>query len=329
VRRAWNLIGAPRRIEASDGTVENAGFDVIHFTTQAAFLTAVPSIYQPHDLQHLHLPQYFSRRVRLRRELEYRTYCEQAALVVAMSTWGREDLIRRYKLQPERVAVVPWAAGANAEVAPGSERVAQVRRRYSLPDAFAFFPSRTWPHKNHLGLIEAIALLRRKFGVRVHVICSGHRDEFFNKIEGHIQKFQLNDQVRFVGFVPEDDLQCLYHASRCVVFPTKFEGWGLPLLEAFRAGTPVACSRINPLREQAADAALLFNPDNQEEMAATILRLWTDGALRDRLAAAGRQRADLFSWRQTARLFRAHYRKLGKRTLAPEDRALLSSSPIV
>jgi glycosyltransferase involved in cell wall biosynthesis len=163
----------------------------------------------------------------------------------------------------------------------------------------------------------------------VYVICSGHRDEFFNKIEGHIQKFQLNDQVRFVGFVPEDDLQCLYHASRCVVFPTKFEGWGLPLLEAFRAGTPVACSRINPLREQAADAALLFNPDNQEEMAATILRLWTDGALRDRLAAAGRQRADLFSWRQTARLFRAHYRKLGKRTLAPEDRALLSSSPIV
>ena len=109
----------------------------------------------------------------------------------------------------------------------------------------------------------------------------------------------------------------------------RVEGWGLPLMEAFLAETPVACSNIRPLGEQAAGAALLFAPDEPGDIAKALHRLWTDDALRKSLVKQGRERVALFSWNQTARIFRAYYRILGHRTLTEEDRTLLSAAPLV
>src|ERR1700674_2609321 len=101
---------SPRSIqlEKSDGTIERAKVDVMHFTKQGAFLTDIPSIYQPHDLQHLHLPQFFTPWLRMGRELRYRAFCHQARMVVAMSPWGKRDLVQQYGLPPEKVSVIPW-----------------------------------------------------------------------------------------------------------------------------------------------------------------------------------------------------------------------------
>ena len=184
----------------------------------------------------------------------------------------------------------------------------------------------TWEHKNHLTLLSALALLRDRYHLPVQLICSGQISGFFPKIKEHIRDLRLNDQVRFLGFVSPLELQCLYQLCRCVIFPTKFEGFGMPLLEAFLAGAPAACSNVTCLPELAGDAAFLFDPGTSSEVAEAIRRLWTDGALRATLADRGRRNVSRFTWERTARIFRAHYRRIANRTLSEEDHALLDGS---
>jgi glycosyltransferase involved in cell wall biosynthesis len=313
----------------SNGLIERAGVDVMHFTIQGGFLTDVPSIYQPHDLQHVHLPQYFSRGARILRDARYRALCDQAKLVVAMSRWGRQDLIDHFALPAEKVCAIPWAPILSAYPTPTPQDVEASRLKFDLPDAFVFYPGKTYPHKNHIGLIDAIALLRDRHGLTVPLVCSGGLSEFYPAIRRRVRQRGLDEQVRFLGFVTPLELQCLYRLSRCMAFPTEFEGWGLPLLEAFIAGVPTACSNVTCLPGQAGDAALLFDPNDVSEMADAVKRLWSDADLRRRLANRGRARAAEFSWEKTARIFRAYYRSIGDRPLTAEDQRLIAEPPPV
>ena len=327
VRGALMRVAGDRiaRIPESDGTIERAGADVIHFALQPAFLTAVPSIYHPWDLQHRHFPEFFLRDVAQLRDLRYRAFCEQARMVAVASEWGRRDLVAQYGLPAAKIEVIPVAPPTAEYPSPSKEQCEDIRRRHRLPEAFAFYPAQTWPHKNHLALLDALRLLRDR-GLRVPLVCSGRQNDFFPTIERRAKEHGLADDVAFLGFVPPVELQALYHLCRCVVFPTKFEGGGFPLLEAFHAGSPIACSNVTLLPEQAGDAALLFDPDRPEEIAAAIERLWTDQEPRRTLVERGRERVRDFSWDRTARLFRAHYRRLAGAPLTDDDRALLEGS---
>jgi len=157
VRSTWRRLAPPDwrllRLPRSDGTIEKAGIDVMHFTYQAAFLTGVPSIYHPHDLQHLHLPEFFNPYVRRSREITYRAYCEQARMVPVTASWGKCDLLQHYGLAEEKVQLVPWAPVLEAYPSPSAGDLAAARRKFCLPEVFVFFPSQTWAHKNHMGLL--------------------------------------------------------------------------------------------------------------------------------------------------------------------------------
>jgi len=327
----FRYLGGSRsiNIEESDGTIEQAKIDVMHFTFQTAFLTRIPSIYQPHDLQHLHLPQFFTNWQRMGREVRYRAFCAQAQIIVAMSSWGRTDLIRQYDLPPEKVLVVPWAPVLTAYPTPGSTDFSAVVDKFDLPEAFLFYPAATWPHKNHLGLLQALSILRDQHALRVAVVFSGFQNEFFPEIKRQVRNLKLQEQVRFLGFVSPFELQCLYRLCRCMVFPSKFEGFGLPVVEAFLAGVPVACSNATSLPDLAGGAAVIFDPDSPEEIAEAIRRLWTDETLRRTLVERGRTNVARFSWERTARTFRAHYRRLANRPLTEEDRALIEAPPLL
>ncbi len=333
VRDAWRRLPArlfrPAVPQLSDGTIEGAGVDIMHFVSQGAFLTEVPSIYQPHDLQHLHLPQFFSPRDRASREQCYRAYCEQADLVVMMTAFGRDDIARHYGIPFGRIAVVPWAPVLDAYPAATRDNLEELRRAHGLPATFAYFPAQTWPHKNHLGLVRALALLKRRYGLQVPLVCSGSKNAFFPKIRREVRNLRLEDQVIFTGFVSPLEVRGLYQLARLLVFPTKFEGFGMPLFEAFCSGLPAACSDISPLSEQAGDAALLFDPDRPEQIADAIARLWTDDALRGELAERGRARVAQFTWERTARMFRAHYRRIAGLALTEEDEELLLAPPLL
>jgi len=331
LRLAWlslrEIAGGVRPMLAqSDGTPERAGAHLLHFTSQDAFLTALPSIYHPHDLQHLHFPEFFSPIVRRVREREYRSYCAEAAMVAVSSSWAKRDVMAHYKLSDDKVRVVPLAPGPQPASNPELGEV--VRARLRLPDTFIFYPAQTWPHKNHLGLIDALGLLHRR-GLPVSLVCSGRLTEFFDVIRRAVEKNGLTSHVRFVGFVQLEELAVLYTLCRAVVIPTRFEAASFPVWEAFRAGKPVGCSRITSLPAQADDAALLFEPGDIEGMAAVIERLWKDERLRAELGRRGRANVQRFTWYRTAELFRAHYRRLANRELTKRDESLLTGSPLL
>jgi glycosyltransferase involved in cell wall biosynthesis len=320
-------IGVKFAVRPSDGTVERAAVDVIHFPFQDAFTTEVPSIYQPHDLQHLHLPELFSGWERARREAIYRTHCERAALVVAMTSWGRRDFVDSYDLPAEKVTVVPGGSILREYPAPSDADLSRLRSRLSLPNAFLLYPAQTWPHKNHERLLEALARIKDESGIAVPLVCPGKQTRHYRRIRELVSTLGLTETTSFPGFVSSLELRALYELATGLVFPSRFEGWGLPVCEAFDAGLPVASSTATGLPDVVGDAGLLFDPDDVPEMARQLQRLWSDAELRADLRERGKKRATQFSFDHTARLFRAHYRQIGEQALSEEDRILLASPP--
>jgi glycosyltransferase involved in cell wall biosynthesis len=320
-------IGVRFAVRRSDWTIERAGADVVHFPFQDAFTTEVPSIYQPHDLQHLHLPELFSGWERARREAIYRTHCERAALVVAMTSWGRRDFVESYELAPEKVTVVPGGSVLREYPVPTPEDLERLRSRLSLPPSFLLYPAQTWPHKNHERLLEALARIRDERGVTIPLVCPGRQTRDYKRISGLVEDLALAETTSFPGFVSDLELRGLYELATALVFPSRFEGWGLPVCEAFDAGLPVASSTATGLPDVVGEAGLLFDPDDVGEMASQLHRLWVDADLRADLRGRGKKRAGQFSLDHMARLVRAHYRQVAGRALSEEDRILLASPP--
>ena len=332
VRSVWRRVKAARSrpfsLPISDGTVERLEADVVHFTFQEAFVTAIPSLYQPWDLQHLHLPEFFSARERARRELSYRAFCAQATLVVTATRWVKQDLIAQYGLPGERIAVVnvPPVTRAYPDTTP--EAIAALRQRHHLPDRFVFFPAQTWPHKNHARLFQALGRLRAD-GLRVPLVCSGQPSERQPAVLRAAREAGIGDDVLFLGFVTPAEVEALYRSAHALVFPSLYEGWGLPIVEAFRAGLPVTCSSATSLPDLVGEAALVFDPYDVDAIASAIRRVWTDEALSGRLSVLGRQRVEDFSWHQTALTLRALYRRVAGRPLDEGDRELVAAEPLV
>ena len=175
-------VGPRYSVRGSDGTIEAAKVDVVHFPFQDAFTTEIPSLYQPHDLQHLHLPDLFSRWHYERRERIYRTHCERARAVVTMTSWGRRDFIESYGLPEDKVWVVPGASVLPEYPAPSTEDIEEIRARLSLPTGFLLYPAQPWPHKNHERLLQALASIRERTGTSIPLVCSGAEAGAFGRV---------------------------------------------------------------------------------------------------------------------------------------------------
>jgi glycosyltransferase involved in cell wall biosynthesis len=271
LRFIWHkLRGRMAQIPVSDGYVETQQFDVVHFPTQAAYLTELPSIYQPWDLQHLHYPQFFSKADFGLRERYYRAFCDRASYVCVQAEWTRQDVIKHYGLPVDKVVVIPWGSVFDAYKTPSAEAIRASVEKYSLAKQFFFYPAATWPHKNHEAIFRALHILKCEHGTTPHVYFTGsswgHRPAL-DKLARELDIFQ---QVHFLGFLTPEELQAVFSAATAMVFPSKFEGFGLPILEAFHARLPVLSSNATTLPEVAGDAALYFDPDSPAELASLM-----------------------------------------------------------
>lgn len=312
-------------IPVSDGFYEQLGVDVIHFPYQSFVQTSLPSIFNPHDLQHLHYPQYFTLSVIKWREAIYRAGCNRSSIVAVASQWIKQDIIDKYHIDPNKIQVIPWAPPIQAFDAPSPEIVSEVKSKYELDKPFAFYPAMTWPHKNHLQLLNAVAYLRDKENLIINLVCTGNKsDDFFPKIKKRIIQLNLDDQVKFLGIVPHSKLRAIYGLSQFVIVPTLFEAASGPVFEAWYEGIPVACSTVTSLPEQVRDAALLFNPNSIEDIAVALKSMSTNQELRDDLKRKGTKRLQEFSWERTAKAYRAVYRLAADRPLSNEDKKLLN-----
>jgi len=238
-----------------------------------------------HDLQHKRHPEYFRWF-----DLPFWRFLLWAAAhrsdrLIAVSEATRTDLLHFYRIAKERIAVIAHG------VEPAFSRLDR-----SHTESYLLCVSTLHPHKNLPRLIRAYGRKKRDF----RLVLAGLRGFQAESIERLIDEMGLRDSVEITGWVPRDELYSLYERARAFVYPSSFEGFGMPVLEALAAGIPVACSDIPPLREVAGDAALFFDPLKEDAIALAIERVTIDGSLRTQLATDGRERAREFTWRRSA-----------------------------
>ena len=260
------------------------------FTSPA--VSSCPTVTTIHDLQHKRHPEYF----RWFEHPFWRFFIWQAVhtsrRLVAVSDVTRADLLRYYSVDRDKVAVV-WHGTEEQFFAVG-------RRRAGRPlEPILLCPSTTHPHKNHALLLSAFQRLSAAHP-EWKLVLSGVRGFADSAVRERVAVLGLESRVQILGWLPRSELYGWFERAAAVVYPSTFEGFGLPVVEALAAGVPVACSDIEPLRTVAGDAALLFDATSIDSLYDALSRLITDASLRERLARAGPLRAAQFTWRRCA-----------------------------
>lgn len=228
--------------------------------------------------------------------------------IIAISEATRRDLVRLLGVDPERVDVTPLARGHQDPVEPAIGPV-EARRRFGLEDApYVLTVGTLEPRKNQARLIQAFESLPECFG-GVRLVLAGGRGWKMDEIQRSIQRSPAAARIHTLGFVSADELDALYRGATVFAYPSLYEGFGLPLLEAMAAGVPVLTSTISSLPEVAGDAALLVDPLSVESIRSGLERLLADAALRRELSARSREREGEFTWERTARLTLKSYRR--------------------
>ena len=226
--------------------------------------------------------------------------------VITISQSTRRDLIDRLHLPGEKIDVVPVGLGTRFAGRPLAEH--ELRRHLGLGDrTVALSVSTKRAHKNLMRLLEAHALIPS--GERPLLVLPGYPTPHEDELRRRAGALGIEDDVLFLGWLPPEELEGLYAAAAFFVFTSLYEGFGMTVLEAMARGVPVACGAASAVPEVAGDAALLFDPESPEQIAEAMRSLLRDGALRDRLAEAGRARAEQFSWERTARETVDSYRR--------------------
>ena len=310
----------------TDALLTERGVDVVHFPYPSYFPTRLPYIYEPWDLQHRHNPDFFTLAERRWRDATYRAGCEGARLVITATRWTKDDVARQFGIDPRKIAVIPRGPSAVGP-RPPAEEAARTLAPYVLPERFALYPAMTFPHKNHVRLFEALALLRDRHGVTLPLVCTGRRyDPYWPVVVEAVERLGLQDQVQLLGPVSAPVLAALFRRATLLVFPSLFEGLGLPVLEAMSHDLPVLASDATCLPEVAGDAAHYFDGRDVEEIAAALRRALDE----PELLAALRERAPAvlarFSWQRAAASFVACYRHAAGRPLDDSQAALLAEA---
>lgn len=263
-----------------------------------SFEADIPFVMAVHDIQHRlqpRFPEVSADGEWERREYVLRNAARRATLLIAESPAGREDLLRHYGefgLTADQVKVLPYLQPPipAAEISQDS-----LRARLSLPDRFFLYPAQFWPHKNHLRIVQALGLLKRRHGLCASIVLVGSaagtlrertRAEMLNEAE----RLGVREQLLLPGYVEDAVLDALYRRATALIMPTFFGPTNIPILEAWSRGCPVLTSDIRGVRDQAGDAALLVDPADVESLAEGMRNLWTDESLRTHLAARGAKR---------------------------------------
>jgi len=290
------------------------GADLLHSPHYVVpLLGRRPCVVTIHDCIHLLFPQYLpSRLAAMYAELMMRKAIERSALVFTVSEASRRDILRFFpQADPDRVLVVPNAIDPTLLEDPGEEEMERVCERYQIRGRFVLYAGNIKPHKNVERLIAAFAQLKQRAGLEdLKLLIIGDEASRYGSLRRSVEAAGVRQDVRFFGFVPERTLAALYRLASLFAFPSLYEGFGLPPLEAMACGTPVVTSRLSSLPEVVGEAALLVDPYSVEDIAAGMARVLEDAALRERLVAAGRQRALHFSWDRSVRAVHAGYMRV-------------------
>lgn len=271
---------------------------------------AVPAVLTFHDLQHEIYPEFFTPSEFTRRRRQYAASVHEARAVIAISAHVKACLVEHYAADPDKIHVVHHGLSRDFRRVGDIRKLQELKSCYQLERPFMLYPAATWPHKNHLRLLESFRLLIDQHGFDGDLILIGATKQEEPVIRKAIETLGLSARVRRLGYLPEGDLPGLLSLARMLVFPSLFEGFGLPVVEAMACGCPVACAQATALREVAGGAAAYFDPVSVEDMVQVMIRVWEDESLRAQLSELGLLRAKQFSWETTASQTLSVYRQV-------------------
>jgi len=275
--------------------------DLLHVQYTGPLFTRVPLVVSVHDVSFLEHPQYFTRFRANQLKMTVRKTVEKAAAVLTPSEFSRTAILRYYRLDEHKVFVVHNAVSAEFRAIDRRTAQALVERKFGIPGPFVLTVGDLQPRKNHLGLLRAFEEVVRAHPHLTHRLVFVGKETWYSKdLHRAVQKSGVAGRVHFTGFVEDADLVQFYGACELFVFPSFYEGFGLPILEAMACGRAVASSNTTAMPEVADAAGILFDPGCTEQMARAIRDVLLDAELRARLERLGSHRASLFTWERAA-----------------------------
>ena len=315
--RAVVLRVANRLLNANIGLSDNrnrkhwlskSGFDIVHCPYQVTdplppHTADVPYVINLHDLQHEHFPQFFSNEEKpwglaWRRQFYARSAKAARCIVVALEQ-VKQDIIRFCDVNAEKVRVIRPPRPFEGLPPVSEDEKNQVKSKYRLPDTFAFYPAMMWEHKNHIRLLQAMKQIAQR-NKPVHLVCTGTPGPFSSQVMAKIEELGLTEYVHVLGYVQYSELRAIYALGEFFIFPSLYEGIGMPVYEALAMGCPAACSNIVGFSDVLGDAGLIFDPSEVDEIADAMYRLATEPELRAKFKEEGPKRLEGYSWKRFA-----------------------------
>jgi glycosyltransferase involved in cell wall biosynthesis len=276
-------------------------------------LVPCPSVVTIHDCIHLMFPEYLPNRAALAyARASIALAARRATRIMTVSESSKRDILRFVDTRPEKIDVIYNAYDERFGIEPREEDVVRVRERFQLSDEFVLYAGNVKPHKNLERLIQAFDLVRRRGLDHLKLVIIGDEVSRYAALRRAVHRHQLHQFVRFLGYLPEETLAVLYRLAGVFVFPSLYEGFGLPPLEAMASGTPVVTSNVSSLPEVAGGAALLVDPYDPGAIADGIYTVLTDEVVRRDMRRKGLERAHEFSWERSVRRVRDIYCEAGR-----------------
>jgi glycosyltransferase involved in cell wall biosynthesis len=289
--------------------------DVLHVQYTAPPFAPCPVVTTIHDLAFEHLPETFNRRSWMQMRLTVRRTARRAAEIITVSEYSRADISRTYGIAPELITVTPEAAGLPFFPVSDETELKRIRESYGIQENYILSLCSIQPRKNLVRLIEAYSCLRggRSGGKLPQLVLAGKRGWLDSETFRAAEQSAFGKEIVFTDYVPENDLAGLYSGAICFVYPSYFEGFGLPVVEAMQCGVPVIAGNRTSLPEVIGDAGVLFDPFDTQSLVRALETMIDDSQYREGLRSKGLKRAATFNWKTTARLTLEVYERAAKR----------------
>lgn len=302
--------------------------DLLHVQYTAPLACPVPVVVSVHDVSFIENPEFFPKARAAQLRWTVARTVRTAAAILTVSEFSRAAIATAFQLDPDRITVAPNAASPCFRPISRPAAADWARSRYGLNAPFILTVGDLQPRKNQIGLVRAFAdMVRAHPEVRHHLVLAGKDTWHGSQVRQAAAASGVADRIHFTGFVTDEDLLQLYNACELFVFPSFYEGFGLPVLEAMACGRAVACSNLSAVPEVADAAGILFNPHSTDEIARAMLDLILDSELRGRVERLGLQRATHFSWQEAARrTLEVYYEVADRRRSAVSEKHSAASS---